>query len=220
MKPWKVSDVMTSPAIWIAPETPYKEIARLLVEHAVSSLPVVDAAGRVVGLVSEADLLPKADHEAVATGYLFEGSKHRREAHKHDALTAGELMTSPATTLLGDATVAQAAHILYRRGMRRLPVVDAEHRLVGILSRRDLLRVFLRSDEEIAAEVRQLSPAETVTVSVEEGVVRLAGTLRLQSQVDRLRALAAAVTGVVAVEADLACDIDDRALDLPYRMVT
>lgn len=220
MKTWRVSDVMSAPVIAVGPETPFKEIATLLAENQVSAVPVVDPDHHVIGLVSEADLLPRVGRLKMRTGYPLEGRRHRHEAGKATALVARDLMTVPATRLAGDATVAEAARLLYTRGMRRLPVVDWQGRLVGMLSRRDLLRAFLRTDAEIEAEIRDEIGSRGAEVKVEGGVAHLSGHVPLLSDAERIRARAAETTGVVEVESELDYDVDDYAVSLPYRLIT
>jgi CBS domain-containing protein len=178
----RVCDVMTTSVVTVDRITPYKEIARLLAEHRISGLPVVKMGREVVGVVTEADLL--AAEEKVQRHLHATSSRtwwHRRE--QHPALTAGELMTAPAITIGPHATVPAAARLMNAHHIRRLPVVDEKGRLSGIVSRRDLLSVFLRPDEDIAADVRRLldeillaEPGEA-EVTVQGGIVTLTGPL-------------------------------------------
>jgi CBS domain-containing protein len=178
----RVQDVMTTSVITVDRITPYKEIARLLAVHRISGLPVLKMGRQVVGVVTEADLLAA---QANTARRLRSGARRtwwpRRK--RHLALTAGELMTSPAITIGPDATVPAAARLMNTHHLRRLPVVDADGKLAGIVSRRDLLSVFLRPDEEIAADVRRVldefllaEPGEA-DITVRNGVVTLTGTL-------------------------------------------
>jgi CBS domain-containing protein len=199
---WTVEDVMTSPVLAVRGGAPFKQIAQALEEWRVSAAPVVDDEQRVVGVVSEADLLPKEGRRA------GEGLSAEDWA-KAEAVTAGQLMTAPAVTVHGDAPVALAARRMAVHGVKRLPVVDADNRLRGVVSRTDLLKVFMRSDEEIAAEVRGLAaeyfPAswETVEVSVRDGVVTLGGRVRDTARVPVAHRLARGVEGVVDVVFDI-----------------
>ena len=178
----RVSDVMTKSVVTVDRITPYKEIARLLAEHRISGLPVLKMGREVIGVVTEADLLAAEDkvQRRLHTG----GRRPRwRQRQQHPALTAGELMTTPAITIGRHATIPAAARVMNARHIRRLPVVDEDGRLVGVVSRRDLLSVFLRPDESIAADVRRLldevllaQPGEA-DVTVREGIVTLTGTL-------------------------------------------
>lgn len=178
----RVSDVMTTSVVTVDRITPYKEIARLLTGHRISGLPVLKIGREVAGVVTEADLLDAQDkvhrhlHAAASPAWW-----PRRQ--RHPALTAGELMTTPAITVGPHATIPAAARLMSTHHIRRLPVVDDNGQLAGIVSRRDLLSIFLRQDEDIAADVRSLldevllaEPGE-VEVSVKDGIVTLTGTL-------------------------------------------
>ena len=179
----RVRDVMTTQVITVDRVTPYKEIARLLAEHRISGLPVLKMGREVVGVVTEADLVAAQAH---TTRRLHSGNRRTwwPRGRQHPALIAGELMTSPAITIGPDATVPAAARLMSTHQVRRLPVVDADGKLVGVVSRRDLLSVFLRPDEDIAADVRRVlddfvlaEPGEA-DVTVHNGVVVLTGTVK------------------------------------------
>ncbi|AJZ83745.1 CBS domain-containing protein [Streptomyces antimycoticus] len=198
-----VSDVMTHTVVAVGREAPFKEIVRTLEQWRVSALPVLEGEGRVIGVVSEADLLPKEE---------FRDSDPARSAQLPDlpgiakagAVTADELMTAPAITVHASATLAEAARIMTHKRVKRLPVVDEEGRLEGIVSRADLLKVFLRPDSDIEEEVRRevvahLFPAagETVRVSVDEGVVTLTGRVKEAVLIPAAARLIRAIEGVV-----------------------
>jgi len=180
-----VEDVMTTPVVTADRLTPYKEIARLLAEHRISGLPVLAAGWQVVGVVSEADLLEAQDKAArqAMTGTV---SRIRRiRGPRHPGLTAGALMTTPPVTIGPDATIPAAVRAMNTHHVRRLPVTGADSQLIGIVSRRDLLSVFLRPDADIVDDVRRVldelplvNPA-SVIVTVRHGVVTLAGTITL-----------------------------------------
>lgn len=203
-----VRDVMTRTVVALGQDAGFKEIARTMRRWKVSALPVLEGEGRVVGVVSEADLLAKEE---------FRGSDPRGIAEtgelsglaKAGAETAGELMSAPAVCVHEDATVAEAARIMARRGIKRLPVTDSEGRLRGIVSRGDLLRVFLRDDEEIAADVRRdvlplVFPGEpAVTADVREGLVTLRGQVADPGLIAVAARLARTVQGVVGVRTEL-----------------
>ncbi|MGW2209674.1 CBS domain-containing protein [Streptomyces sp. NPDC001781] len=208
--PLTVGDVMTSTVAAIGPRAPFKEIVRLLQDWRVSALPVIEGEGRVVGVVSEADLLPKEEmwDAPGPDGAELLGS---RGVVKAEALTAAELMSSPAVTVHAEAPLAQAARLMAQNGVRRLPVVGDDGLLAGVVSRTDLLKVFLRSDADIADEVRHevvshlfRAPASTVHVEVNDGVVTFVGQVRDTSLVPVAAGLTRAVDGVVDVEFDLA----------------
>ena len=197
-------------------------MAELLAERRVSALPVLDGDGRVVGIVSEADLLLKEEfpEDRPAAGCSRAGTGGPRAKAVGD--TAAELMTSPAVTVGPDATVAEAARLLHRHGVKRLPVVDPAGPLLGIVSRADLLKVFLRSDGEIAADVRQevlvrslwVAP-DSVDVDVRDGVVTLRGRLERRSQVAIAVSLVHALDGVVDVVDELDFEVDDTPIMVP-----
>ena len=211
---WKISSVMTTDVVTVGPRATYKEIAGLLRDKSVGALPVIDADRRVLGVVSEADLLLKEERSA---GRLSSRLLDRRgEAAKATARYAARLMSAPAHTIGPDATLTEAARLMHRRHVKRLPVVDADGVLVGIVSRGDLLIPFVRSDDSIAAELRTdvigrtlaLDPNE-INVGVRDGVVTLSGELETLSLARILGRLAAAVEGVVAVEDRLRWRLDD-----------
>ncbi|MER5204204.1 CBS domain-containing protein [Streptomyces sp. NPDC002825] len=200
---YTVSDVMTHTAIAIGRDAPYKEIVALMDEWKVSALPVLEGEGRVIGVVSEADLLPKEEFRNVAPR-----PEEFPEAAKAGAVRAAELMSSPAVTVHADASLAEAARIMARRKVKRLPVVNEIGMLEGVVSRSDLLKVFLRKDEEIEAEIRRTvlggsAALVDVDVSVGEGVATLRGALPDRSLVPLLARAVRAVEGVVDVHMDL-----------------
>ncbi|TLS45457.1 CBS domain-containing protein [Streptomyces montanus] len=207
--PHIVSDVMTHTVAAIGRGAAFKEIVRMMHHWQVSALPVLEGEGRVVGIVSEADLLPKEELRD-SDPDRYTQLRRLSDLAKAGAVTAGELMTSPPVTVRADATLAQAARTMARARVKRLPVVDEVGMLQGIVSRADLLKVFLRDDEEIGEEVRRevvsyLFPAPTsaVRVAVRDGVVRLGGRIRDTSLVPVAARLVRAVEGVVDVEFDL-----------------
>jgi CBS domain-containing protein len=177
----RVRDVMTTDVVTVDQITPFKEIARLLVEHHITAVPVLRLGRHVSGVVSEADLIAARDKHAAQrkrwTGMLRYSSDHDRYLR----LTAAQLMTSPAITTHPDATLPSAARLMSTHHVRRLPVVDSDGKLLGVISERDLLSVFLVSDEEIARQVRAVL-AETlpgqpgaIRVAVHGGIVTLTG---------------------------------------------
>ncbi|MFF5504591.1 CBS domain-containing protein [Streptomyces roseolus] len=200
--PSVVSDVMTHTAVAVGRDAPYKEIVALMDQWKVSALPVLEGEGRVVGVVSEADLLPK---EAFRGADPFSGEAE--EAAKAGAVRAGDLMSSPAVTVHAGASLAEAARIMARRKVKRLPVVNGIGLLEGVVSRSDLLKVFLREDEEIEAEIRRtVLGAAALTgldVTVTEGVATLRGTLADRALVPLLARAARTVEGVVDVRMEL-----------------
>ena len=219
----RVQDVMTPEVVTVGEQASFKEIAATMAEHRVSALPVLDAEGRVAGIVSEADLLLKEEFpEGPAGGRLFQGHRQRVERAKAAGATAAEVMTAPAVTIGPDASVAEAARLLHRHGIKRLPVVDPAGPLLGIVSRADLLKVFQRSDAEIAQEVRQevlvramwMNP-DTVTVTVRDGIVTLSGQLERRSLIPIAVSLVHGLDGVVDVVDRLSFEVDDSPIMVP-----
>jgi CBS domain-containing protein len=209
---WRVRDVMTTQVVTVRKTTRYKEVARLMTEYKVNAMPVITDQGHVIGMVSEADVLRKQERafRRLGTG-LPRRTRHQRD--QAEARTAGGLMTSPAITIHPDAPLGAAARLINGHNIRRLPVVDASGELIGILSRRDLLSVFLLSDEEIAAEVRQaistilLDEGDAITVTARHGVVTLSGTLARQDMIPVAVRLASDSDGVVSVHDKLSASI-------------
>ncbi|MEV7069312.1 CBS domain-containing protein [Streptomyces sp. NPDC093990] len=204
--PHIVSDVMTRTVAAVGRTAGFKEIVRLMRDRGISALPVLDGRGRVIGVVSEADLLPKEEFRD-SDPDRYTQQRRLSDLAKAGALTAEELMTSPALTTRPDATLAEAARIMARARVKRLPVVDEPGRLQGVVSRSDLLKVFLRDDEEIAEEVRREvvaylfpPPRSSVRVRVADGAVRLVGRVRDPSLIPVAARLVRAVEGVVDVD--------------------
>ncbi|MET9885635.1 CBS domain-containing protein [Streptomyces sp. NPDC006430] len=203
--PYTVSDVMTTKVVAVTPTAQFKEIAAAMAQWKVTALPVVEGEGRVVGVVSEADLLPKEEFHAHRPG-MIEQMRRLGATAKAGSMQADELMTAPAVTVHADATLPQAARLMADRRIKRLPVVDADGALKGIVSRADLLKVFLRPDDELAEEIRRevvrrlfpLSHSE-VEVEVSHGVATLTGRVRDGDLIPVAARLARAVEGVVSV---------------------
>jgi len=201
----RVQDVMTASVVTVDRITPYKEIARRLAEHKVGGVPVLTMGRHVAGVVSEGDLLAARDRNPAPSRRRL-GWPSRRQ--RHHGTMAEDLMTSPAITIRPDATIAAAARLMNAHHVRFLPVVDSVGRLLGIVSRRDLLSVFLRPDAEIARQVsgilNDLLPggAAGIQVAVRNGVVTLTGQPELTAEEDLIPLavrLAWDVEGVVDV---------------------
>ncbi|HET9142376.1 CBS domain-containing protein [Actinophytocola sp.] len=226
MKHRKVADVMTTEVTTVEEGTPYKDIVALLHEREVSGVPVLDADGRLAGMVTEGDLLPRQGgrQQAPARRRI---RVPRQRVRQVQATTAAGLMSTPVHTVGPEATVAEAARLIEAYGVRRLPVVDGNDALVGIVSRRDLLEVFLRPDSDIAAEIAHdvfergmgvpVGPDE-VTIEVRHGVVVLRGELERRSLVPVAERLTARVDGVVDVRSQLSYAFDDSAVRVPGSM--
>lgn len=211
-----VRDVMTGTVAALRESTPFKEIVRILAEKQIGALPVLDEDGNLVGVVSEADLLAK--EEAPDRMGIARLSRHDRAVRgKASGDTAGALMTTPAVTVLPDQSIVIAARLLDRTGFKQVPVIDAEGALVGILTRQDLLKVFLRDDDDIREEVMRevlmralwADPAQ-VQVSVQDGIVTLSGELQQHSSIPVAVRLTRGVDGVVDVVNRLTFAIDDH----------
>jgi CBS-domain-containing membrane protein len=203
-----VRDVMTPDVITVSKGTAFEVIAAALREHRVSAFPVLDETSQVIGVVSESDLLAKLALGLGDDGMpgMITGILRRQQQKKAHAVTATELMTSPAYTVRPDDTVEQAARIMYRRNVKRLPVVDKDGRLAGIVSRADVLAVYSRTDADIAEEIRTgilstETPADpgTFDVSVTAGVATIVGRPQTREQGHAIIGRARHVQGVVAV---------------------
>lgn len=214
----KVKDVMTQNVQCVAPEASLKEVAAMLIEHAISGMPVCDGDGRVLGIVSEADILYKERGPRPRRGgplaWLVDGGGYA-EFVKSAARTAGEAMTRPAVTIDPDRPVSEAARLMLERRVNRLPVVMADQ-LLGIVTRADLVRAFTRTDAEIEHEIRDevrdrdlLLPRGAVSVVVKEGQVRLGGVVERRSDAEILPRFVARVPGVVAVDSNVKWRLDD-----------
>jgi CBS domain-containing protein len=214
----RVRDVMTTSVVTVDRATPYKEIARLMAEHKLSALPVLMMGRRVAGVVSEADLLRVEDQRKRGAGAGRATRLHlRRAGRQHWGLTAGELMTSPAVTIYPDATISAATRVMNQHHVKLLPVVNSDGVLAGIVTRRELLSVFLRPDEEIAEDIRGVladilfaDPA-SVHVAVKGGVVTVSGDPGQLEQRDLIPVavrLAWDIDGVVDVVNKLTTPVD------------
>jgi len=217
MRTWTVSDVMTTAVVTVAPDAPYRAVVDLLVRNRFSAVPVVDELQRVIGVVSEADLLRKIEYAGAEEPRLFDGRRRRGERVKASARTAADLMSTPPVTVPGSTAIAAAARVLDREGVKRLPVVDDLGRLVGIVSRGDLLKVHLRPDDEIHADIKSgilrtlaADGIKTVRAAVRDGVVTLTGRVDRWSTTDLVGRLTRQVGGVVDVVDQLEYDYDDR----------
>ncbi len=214
-----VADVMTAHVHVAGPQTPFKLLVRLIEENHVSAIPIVDQHGVPIGIVSETDLLLKERRsELGAAQDLLHARRLRDQRAKAEGLLAADLMTSPPITVPATIGLAQAARLMQERNVRRLVVVDARGKIAGIVSRSDLLQVFLRGDEELRQEVAEvLIPAlmleapQDLGVEVRWNVVTLTGVLDRKSDVEILTRLAADLDGVVGVVDRLRYRWDDSA---------
>jgi CBS domain-containing protein len=213
----KISELMHREVVTVEPKTSLKDVAALLVEHRISGLPVCLPDGRVVGVVSEADILMKEQGRPLEVsglvGRILDDAYG--DTQRFDARTAGEAMTSPAITVSPRQDVVEAARLMTTKHVNRLPVV-AGSTLVGIVTRADLVRAFQRDDEAIRREIADdvllnalwIAPG-SVEVAVETGVVSLSGTVDTHTVAEVVAAYVHRVPGVVAVESHLAWRVDD-----------
>jgi CBS-domain-containing membrane protein len=223
----KISEIMTRDVASVNVSTSFKDIAEMLIAHGVSAVPVVDADNHVIGVVSEADLLLKEEFkdQYYREGYqppLRARLRHRFGQERHSAKdkalgdTAADLMTSPAITIRPQQAMIYAIRLMDENSVKRLPVVDQEGRLEGIVSRRDLLKVFVRPDTEIARQIREdvlehslWVDTSGVEVAVDRGIVKLSGRLGQRSDAQVAARLALKVNGVIDVVNELEWDEDD-----------
>ena len=211
-----VREAMTARVATATEDASFKIPAEILAEHHISAVPVLDARGRVAGVVSEIDLLRKEEYQEDAGAPAPPRWRHRADRSRAAGLTARDLMTSPAVTISQDASVVEAARALDRHRVRRLVVLADDGGLVGIITPIDLLKVYLRSDQEIRDEIVHdviihylgTDPLR-VKVAVADGIVTLGGEVEKKSMMAIAVRMARAVDGAVDVEAQLSYQIDD-----------
>jgi CBS domain-containing protein len=214
-----VSDVMTSRVHVASPLAPFKQLVRLIEENRVSAIPIVDQQGVPVGIVSESDLLLKERRFDLERSHdLLHVQKRRQDRVKARGTVASEVMTSPAITVPSETSLSDAARIMQEKNVRRLVVVDERGRIAGIVSRSDLLQVFLRSDEELREEItKNLIPAvllpsdDEVGVDVSWNVATLSGEVDRRSDAEILTRLTLQLDGIVDVVDRLSYRWDDTA---------
>jgi CBS domain-containing protein len=206
----RIKDVMTTDVVTVKPTASLKEVASILAERGISGLPVVDEDGSLLGVVSEADILFKERGPAKERRGLFAWLLEPDSAQKLEARTAQEAMSAPARTITPERPVSEAAGRMLTEGINRLPVVDDAGKLLGIVTRADLVRAFVRSDADIAHEIREdvvlktlwIAP-ESLTVSVENGNVRLGGQVETKNDAELVAAFVSRVPGTVSVDSHL-----------------
>jgi CBS domain-containing protein len=211
---------MTTRVVWVKKDASFKEMAAALRENRVSAFPVIDDEGKLIGVVSEADMLTKEAliDEPEGLPAVITGILHRRDQEKARGITAADLMTRTVVTVRPGDTVEHAAKLMYDRRIKRLPVVDPDHHLVGIVSRADILAVFDRSDADIRSEIVMkvirdefLADPATYTVTVKDGVVTLAGHPDTAEDGRELVRRARHVQGVVAVRDRLSYPVPEHS---------
>ncbi|MFJ8632378.1 CBS domain-containing protein [Streptomyces sp. NPDC093568] len=211
-----VAELMTRDVVRARRDMPFKELVRLLAENDVTAVPVVDDRDHPVGVVSEADLLRKSAGQADPSGRAPVPHLEAWERAKAEGARAEELMSTPVLCARPDWNVVEAARLMDTRHVKRLPVVDEADRLLGIVSRGDLLRIFLRRDDAIRDEIAEdvlrrtvgLDPLE-VTVDVYEGQVGLRGSVEFRSLIPVIERLCRSVDGVVSVAEHITYRTDD-----------
>jgi len=213
-RPWLARDLMTTDVVTVEPSTSFQAVAEALRDHRISAVPVVDESNRVLGVVSEADFEYKEEYRFERHAPRFVLGEERDTRRKAAAVDAAGLMTSPAVTAGPDARPETVARLFHREHIKRVPIVDDDNRLLGIVSRYDLLKLLIREDDDIAREVRErvfrgTLWTDSVTVTVEEGVVMLTGQLEQRSQVAVAVSVTRAIDGVVDVVDRLTYAIDD-----------
>lgn len=215
----RVIDVMTSEVITVSKETPMKEAARRMIQAGVSGLPVVDDAGVIIGIITEADFV---ESEAARAW----GRQRRRllgavvgEVKPAEAHVVSEAMTMHPVVIDQDSDVTEAARKMAEHGVKRLPVVTPDGRLVGIVSRSDILMAYARPDEVIEDEIKNdiierilLMDSDDIDVSVSDGEVSLRGSVPTKTDARLLEELVDRLEGVVGVTADLSWSQDDTVL--------
>lgn len=215
-----VSAVMTSPVVTVTPDTTFKDAVRVLRRKRVSGLPVVDRYGQLVGIVTEADLLNKVERRD-PEAYLLESRRHRTDRAHAAAMDVASAMTREVVSVRPDFPIALAAREMHTRGIKRLPVVDDGGKVVGIVSRGDLLTVFLRSDREVRAEVKRVLEeaaaqhgGQHLKARVASGVVELSGSFEERSRCDALVRTVTAIEGVIGVRSEMTFEVDDTVLQV------
>lgn len=208
----RVRDVMTTPAVTVRSDATLKDVAAVLGERRISGLPVVSDDGRVLGVLSEQDFLYKereTPHER-RRRTLFAARSTHGEMKKVRARTAGDAMSAPAITTEPNRPLSEVASVMLDNHVRRLPVVDPDGIVLGVVTRSDLVRAFIRPDEDVAREIeddviaRRLEiPAGRVRLSVEKGEVTLSGEVRSRAEADRLLQLVRQVPGILSVESEI-----------------
>jgi len=203
-----VRDVMTREVLVARPEMTFRELVRVIEDHHVHALPVVDDQRRVLGIVAESDLLT----DELTAGHVRTRLEHHGR-RRPVGVVAGEIMTSPAVTIDQSQTLSYAARVLHQRHIGRLPVVEHDARLIGIVTRSDLLTVFLGSDEDLLAAIQEaiaaVDDSPTIWANVDDGVVVLHGSADLLSHVGVVAEHVRRVPGIVHLDVRATAAYDD-----------
>jgi CBS-domain-containing membrane protein len=221
MRQWKVKDVMTTDVVTVHADTPYGDIVSTLAKHRISAVPVVDRFHEVIGVVSEADLLHKVEFIGDTEHRLFEWGSKKANRAKADGVTAIELMNSPAVTIQPGDSVVVAAKRMEAAKVKRLPVVNDRGHVVGIVARSDLLKMYLRPDQDLLEDVvenvlRRMLWIDPLTVKpeVHGGVVTLAGSLDRRSTAELAVHITKSVPGVIQVVDQITFEFDDTEVSV------
>lgn len=213
---WCVADLMTRDVVTVTPTTGYQRIADLLVSRRISAVPVIGPDRQVLGVVSEADLMERLEYADRIPRHPLAARRLPAGGRGVPGDTAADLMTSPAVTIAPTATVSKAARLMSAARVKRLPVVDPDVGLVGIVSRHDLLHLYTRSDEELrqsvihSLEALSVSP-DRMTVQVIGGVVTLHGQVARRSTANTLIGVVESTPGVINVIDQVDFQVDDLA---------
>ena len=216
-----VGDVMTRDVVAVTPAASFHVMAGLMRRTGVSALPVVDENGELLGIVSEADLLPKENPNPPRRRWVPESGESTDRRRKAGGMVAADVMTSPVTSIGPRASLAAAARLLEHHRIKRLAVLDGDGRMVGIVSRSDLLAAFSRSDDEIRLDVVEgviprwlMVEPMSLLVAVRDGVVRIEGVVERRSEADILTHLVRGLDGVVDVDNAVSYRWNDRNVAL------
>jgi CBS domain-containing protein len=210
-----IADVMTRDVVSIGPDASFRDAVGLVQENRVHGLPVLDADGRVIGMVTQSDLLLKEEILAGAAAGIAVLPHARRQRAKAAAMTVRRLMSTPPVTVAPGARLHEAACMLAKRRIGRLPVVDAGNRLVGIVTRSDLLSVYLRTDDELRVDVEEAldrvlrEVSSQLQLEVVDGVLHLSGELERRSDVVVALGAVRRVPGLCEVQERVTCRYDD-----------
>ena len=218
----KVRDLMTTDPITTTSDTRLKDAARLMVQTRVSGLPVVDD-GKLVGIVTEGDFLRQEANRDQPYRFSLLDALFGDDPTPPAAERVGEVMTEQVLTVSPDATLSEAARMMANRRVKRLPVVDEDGVLIGVISRADVVNAFTKPDEVIEDEIREdiirrllFLEADAVTVKVKEGVVTLTGELENRTEAHLLEELTRRIAGVIRVVSNLTYQVDDHRVDTIY----
>jgi CBS domain-containing protein len=223
----QVQEIMTTNVMTVGPGVGLKAAARLMVDNGISGLPVVGDDGTLVGIITEADFIKQEAARSHRRYRRLLEALFGEHDHRPVGETVDEAMTRHPVTIDPGTRIAEAAREMADRGIKRLPVVDDVGRLVGIVSRADIMAAFVRPDSVIAAHIRSdvaerilMIDADTITIDVTEGVVSLSGSVPTRTDARLLEELTGRLEGVVRVESNVAFDMDDtRAPESTDRIV-